>query len=284
MPKTSPALPRSAVVWGSVSHCRMAPKRHAFSYPMMTLELDVDELETGTINSLLFGYGRVRFLSIRNDDYLRGVGSLRHKVEELVRGQGVQEQLARITLVTMPRVFGYIFNPVSFFICFNQQDKLIACITQVHNTFGDAHVYPLVCQPSALPVEWRFSKAFFVSPFFDLEGEYRVLVEEEGKNLAVVVDLFKSGQQVFGSKLSGTAIPLTTANMAKTLLRFPLTCILTMPRIHIQAIILMVWTRLVPFVRPSPTSTYTIRSQQNRIHRARLWLLSTVRAIRLRLG
>ena len=272
----------SSVVWGTVSHCRMTPRRHEFAYPLVTLQLDVDQLEAGTLNSGLFGYNKTRFLAVRNADYLRGDGSLREKVQVAVREQGIQAPLHRITLVTMPRVLGYIFNPVSFFICFQTDDKVIACVTQVHNTFGEAHVYPLVCEPQAMPVEWRFAKSFFVSPFFDTEGEYRVVVEREGAVLGVEVDLFKSVQQVFASALRGQARVFSVANLLKTFMRFPLTLVLTMPRIHIQALFLFLWAKVTPFVKPPPASPYTIRSRQNRIHKARLWLLSKMRIIRSR--
>lgn len=247
---------------------------------MVTLQLDLDELESGKLDSLLFGYNTRKFLSVKVPDYLRGEGTLREKVLSELLKQEAEEVPARITLVTMPRLCGYIFNPVSFFICFNQQDQVIACVTQVHNTFGEAHVYPLTCVPKPLPVEWQFDKAFFVSPFFDTEGRYRVVVEQEGAQLGVVVDLFKGGEQVFGSAIRGVAKPLTLANLLKTLIRFPLTFLLTMPRIHTQALVLLLRLKLEPFLKPPPSSPYTIRSQQNRIHKARLWLLSKMRDMR----
>jgi DUF1365 family protein len=283
---------RSAIVRGTVFHCRMEPRRHEFSYPVVALELDIDELERNQLNSLLFGYERDRLLSIRVSDYLRepepdcqpismeNSGRLRKRIESEILRQGGVESPARITLVTMPRLCGYIFNPVSFFLCFDSQDKLIACITEVHNTFGEAHIYPLVCQPSSLPVEWRFPKSFYVSPFFDTTGEYRVVVGSEGQKLDIKVDLFKAGEMVFGSSLTGAAKGLSSANLLKTLIRFPFTLLLTMPRIHLQALILFARTKVTPFLKPTPASPYTIRSQQNSIHKARLWLLLKMRQLR----
>lgn len=271
---------RSSLVRASVFHCRMVPRKHAFSYPMVTLQLDVDELESGENDNLFFGYNVKRLLSVTRSDYLRGQGSLRSEVERELSLQGVDESPHRITLVTMPRLFGYIFNPVSFYICFNSEGALVGCVTQVHNTFGEAHIYPLVCAPRQLPVEWRFQKSFFVSPFFDAEGEYRVSVIDEGKYLHVEVDLFKSGAQVFASSLQGAPIALTASNLIKTLIRFPLVLLLTMPRIHLQALILFLRVRVTPNVKPAPFSPYTIRSQQNSIHRMRLWFLSQMRRMR----
>jgi DUF1365 family protein len=271
---------RSSLVNASVFHCRMTPRKHAFAYPMVTLQLDLDELESGANNSFLFGYNSRRLLSVRPSDYLRGEGALRQKVERELRPQGLVEPPHRITLVTMPRLCGYIFNPVSFFLCFESQGALVACVTEVHNTFGEVHIYPLVCAAQKLPVEWRFQKSFFVSPFFDAEGEYRVAVLDEGSDLHVEVDLFKSGSQVFASSLQGSPIALTTPNIIKTLIRFPLALLLTMPRIHFQALMLFLRARVTPVTKPDPISPYTIRSQQNIIHKFRLWLLSQMRRMR----
>jgi DUF1365 family protein len=281
---------RSSIVTGKVYHSRMLPRRHEFSYPMVVMQLDIDQLEAGDDNSLIFGYKKWRLLSIWTADYLRDLSfgaasgslntksSLRERVEAEISRQGVARMPERITLVTMPRICGYVFNPVSFFLCFNQHEQLIACVTEVHNTFGEAHIYPLVCEPQELPVEWRFPKDFFVSPFFDRHGEYRVVVENEGQKLKVEVDLFKSGIQVFASSLTGAARVLSVANILKTLISFPLALLLTMPRIHFQALILFFRERITPYTKPVPTSDYTIYSQQNIIHRARLRLLSMLRA------
>ena len=276
----SARVSRSGIVWGSVGHCRMSPRKHAFSYPMVTLELDLDELESGALDSWIFRFNRAGVLSVKRCDYLKLASSLRAEVEQMLSDHGMKAKPNRITLVTMPRLFGYIFNPVSFFLCFDTSDKLIGCITQVRNTFGEAHLYPLVCEPQALPVEWRFPKDFFVSPFFDSNGEYRVAVRDEGAKLSIVVDLYKDAQLVFGSELKGEAKPFSGFNLAKTLIKFPFTLILTMPRIHIQALILFVYIKLKPFIIPEPASPYTIYSRQNSIHKARLWLLAKLRSWR----
>jgi DUF1365 family protein len=286
--RTDSSSVRSSIVLGSVYHARFSPKEHRFQYPMLTLQLDVGELERGDLNSAIFGFNRRRILSVKANDYLcaddRAAAAdqkLSVRVCQLLASHGVSNAPARITLVTMPRLLGYVFNPVSFFLCFDLDNNLIGCVTQVHNTFGEAHIYPLVCTSSALPVEWRFAKAFFVSPFFDSIGEYRVVIEREGDELSIVVELFKGqesgGSCVFTSKLKGRAKVLNSLNILKSLIRYPLILFLTIPRIHMQAIFLLFRAKLVPFVKPKPSSSYTIRSRQGFIHRARLWFLDRMR-------
>jgi cyclopropane-fatty-acyl-phospholipid synthase len=271
---------KSSIAWGEVGHFRAVPKPYGFSYPIFTFQVDVDELEKLSLSPRLFAFNKVALLSIRADDYLHGAGSLRERVERELQSQGISTRPARITLMTMPRFLGYIFNPVSFFACFDDNGRVIGLLTQVNNTFGETHIYPLVCEPAELPVSWRFSKEFFVSPFFDREGEYTVVFESEGERLGVLVELKREGLTAFTAFLRGSASPISRKRLLGTLLRFPLASVLTMVRIHLHALILYFKKGLTPYVKPQPASKQTIRSKQNLIHTMRLRLLSFLRAVR----
>jgi cyclopropane-fatty-acyl-phospholipid synthase len=271
---------RSRIIWGSVYHWRKSPREHSFSYPVLTMAFDVDELPSIDINPRLCAFEKRAVLSVRGDDYLEGEGTLRDKVERVLLQHGCREKPARITLVTSPRYFGYVFNPVSFLACFDATDRVIGLITQVNNTFGDTHVYPLVSEPTSMPAIWRFSKGFFVSPFFNMEGTYEVALESEGETLHIRVDLHHEGEKAFKASLSGVGRPVSRGQLLKTLIKFPLTLLLTMPRIHLQAMKLYFKSRANVYIRPEPSSAYTIRSRQNIIHKARLALLALLRKAR----
>lgn len=271
---------RSRIVWGAVDHWRKGPREHSFSYPIFTFAFDVDELSSLSIAPRLVAYEKRAIFSVRSADYLQGEGSLREKVERVLVSHGHREPPARITLITSPRYFGYVFNPVSFFACFDANDQVVGLITQVNNTFGDTHIYPLVCAPQSMPVAWNFSKDFFVSPFFDMEGSYEVALESEGGHLSVRVDLHREGEKVFAARLAGDGSLLSRRQVVATLKKFPITSMLTMPRIHGQAMQLFFKARAHVYTRPKPTSAYTIRSRQNIIHKARLGLLSLLRKAR----
>lgn len=271
---------RSQIVWGSVFHWRKSPREHSFTYPVFTGMFDVDELLSLGVAPGLFAYNKRAMLSLRASDYLDGEGTLREKVERVLVQHGRSERPARITLFTSPRYFGYVFNPVSFFACFDAQDRVVGLITQVNNTFGDTHIYPLVCDPTPMPVTWHFTKGFFVSPFFDMEGMYEVALESEGATPHIRVDLHRGSEKVFAASLKGTGRPFNRAQLINTLIKFPVTLLLTMPRIHLQAMKLYFKARVQVYIRPRPSSAYTIRSRQNIIHRARLALLAVLRKAR----
>lgn len=268
-----------AIVRAQVEHWRAAPQEHAFRYPMVTLRLDVDPLSDLRRRPFLFAFDRWAICSVWGRDYLTGQGSLREKVEGILRAHGVNNPPARIELITMPRILGYVFNPVSFFICYDSGGLVTACITQVNNTFGETHIYPLVTEPKRAPVSWRFPKEFFVSPFFDREGEYVVALNELDRRLDIEVDLWKGGERVFGSSLRGDSLAFSRTNILKTLVIFPWNVLLTMPRIHLQALVLFFRRKAVPYAKPKPSSVYTVRSKQNLIHRVRLGFLSFLRLI-----
>lgn len=270
----------SKVSWGEVGHWRAGPREHAFSYPVFTFELDVDEIERLKVAPRLFGYERRAVFSIRSKDYLVGEGGVRAKVEQVLLQNGQSIRPEKITLITMPRYFGYVFNPVSFFACFDQEGRVLGLVTQVNNTFGETHVYPLVCEPSPMPVVWRFQKEFFVSPFFDTSGEYEVTLGQVGSSLSLSVDLYRDGEKAFAATLEGKAEAVTRSRIWATMRKYPITSLMTMPRIHGQALALFFKAKATPFPRPEPSSRYTIRSRQNIIHRARLALLSLLRALR----
>ncbi len=273
---------RSKISWGRVDHWRAGPKEHSFSYPIFTFELDLDELETLSISPRLFGYEKRALFSIRSADYLEGTGGLREKVERILKAHGQPIRPDRITLITMPRYFGYVFNPVSFFACFDQLGRVLGLITQVSNTFGESHIYPLVSElarePTLMPVSWRFPKEFFVSPFFDRRGEYSVTLRREGEKLSVQVDLDREGTAVFSALLEGDAQPLSARTVLTTIRKYPITSFMTMPRIHGEALKLYFKVGATPYPKPNPANRYTIRSRQNIIHRVRLQVLAFMRA------
>jgi cyclopropane-fatty-acyl-phospholipid synthase len=268
---------RSALYWGEVGHWRSGPKEHSFSYPIFTFSLELSDLDALSIAPRLFAYERSAVFSVRKRDYLHGEGTLRERVEAVLRREGVSEMPGRITLLTMPRYFGYVFNPVSFFVCRNDRDEVTALVTQVNNTFGETHLYPLICQPCAGSHTWRFPKEFFVSPFFAREGEYSLTFEEAGERLGIRVDLEKDGAVVFSGRLGGIVRPLTRGNVMKTLARYPITSLLTMPRIHSQAMKLYGRVGATIYDKPEPLNSYTIRSHQRWIHRVRLALLGLLK-------
>ena len=212
---------------GSVMHRRLTPFAHGFRYGLAMYRLDLDELDAIDQRLRLFGVDRARPVSFRRGDHLPDVRAL-------VSARGVEDAIARVELVTGCRVFGYVFNPVSFFFCYAEGDRLVAIACEVHNTFGESHTY--VLRAEAAPGEWREKKVFHVSPFFTLDGTYRFRFSVSDSHLDAGIDLFRDGALQFVSHLRLDRRPLTDREILRHLVRYPLITVKVMAAIHWEAL------------------------------------------------
>lgn len=257
----------SRIIPVRVSHKRLFGKEHEFSYQLLGLLVDLDELPRLDKGSKLFGYNRTRFFSIHDADYLReGSGSIRQKLGELLRGKGssAMDQAARILLLTFPRVLGMVFRPVSFYYLLGQNGTLITAVAEVNNTFGEKHAYVLSGsegQPE-FPARFRAAKDFYVSPFFDLEGEYAFSFSDPVDALDVSVDLIKEGKVAFTARMEQVSPgkALVDNNILLQWLRHPMAANLTFARILRQAGSLYFWKNLSFHSHHRSLSPMTIRT------------------------
>ena len=254
---------RSMIFEGFVEHIRVKPVFHRLRYPLYFYCIDLDELSEMDKKLPLFGYNRMWPVSIYDADYLDGgPGPIKDKVMHLLGQSGLASEVQRILLVTQPRYFMGIFNPVSFYYCFGKNGNLSCIVTEVNNTFGERHVYVLKDardQGNVYPAVFTTDKAFHVSPFNDVSGSYEMSFSEIGAGLDIHVDLLRDGEKVFGAQLSGRSRPMTTREQLSVILRHPLIPRLTMARIHWEAAKLFFLRKLSYHPKPSPMSIMTIK-------------------------
>lgn len=267
---------RSMIYWGDVSHVRREPRKHGFTYPLFTFALDLDELDQPFFRGRLLAHNRFGAFSLWDSDYLdEERGGIRERLDRWLAAEHGMERPHRVTLLTMPRVLGYIFNPVSFYICEHADGTLHSLLTEVNNTFGEKHLY--LSRPespgASLPLTFEFDKRFFVSPFFPVDGFYRLSLERAGSDFRIKVELVRGAEAVFSATLRGSGEELTSGRILKTLSVFPLTALLTMGRIYRQAAVLYFRRSVTIYRKPAPSSAATVRSSQRLVHRLRLWVL-----------
>ena len=242
-----------AVCFGAVMHERHVQAHNRFIYPSAFLRLPLSRLDT--LRVPLLGIERASVFSFRNRDHGARDGSpLLPWIHALLRAQGLAEICdGEIVLQTMPRIFGFVFNPVSFWFCHDRAGALRVVLAEVSNTFGERHNY-LVHHPDQRPIvagdELRASKCFHVSPFFPVRGEYRFRFEQRGAVHAVSIDLWDSDELQLSTRLSGRAEALDGRAMRKWLARQPFMTLGVVARIHWQALRLAL--RRVSFFRKPP--------------------------------
>ena len=240
---------RSHLLEGIVRHRRAQPFTYELEHDVFYVALDLDELDEVPRRVRLIGRNRPNLLSFRDRDHLEPpADDVRASVLKHLRTSGVDPTGWQITLVTNLRVFGYVFNPASFFLCRDVDGALRVVIVEVHNTHGERHLYTLT--PETAGGETFVSsmeKAFYVSPFIDPVGSYTVRVRDEAGRLRITINESKDGQLQLHASLDLARRRLTSRSVARMLLRYPLVTHKTIGMIHLHA--LRLWRRGAQFHR-----------------------------------
>ncbi|WNC88953.1 DUF1365 domain-containing protein [Paraburkholderia sp. FT54] len=232
------ADPAAWLLTGKVMHERLRPKHHRFTYPVFYVRCDLDRL--ASLDSGWFGIDRWRPLSLyRRDHGPRDGSDLAAWMREQLSAAGMEEANGRIWLQAFPRVFGYAFNPVSFWFCHDRDGQLRALFAEVRNTFGERHNYLLSASGNApITADTRLTcrKVLHVSPFCRVEGGYTFRVRQACNSASVSIDYHDADGLLIRTALGGRLTPLTRASALAALLRQPLLTVGVVARIHWQAL------------------------------------------------
>lgn len=255
---------KSKIYTGFVEHSRLQPVAHTFQYPIYFYGLDLDELVQLDQTLFLFGYNRRRPVSIHDKDYLDDhPGGIKKKLIRILKEKDSSLSVTSIFMVTSARYLNYVFNPVSFYYCFDQENSITAMVAEVNNTFGERHVYipekTQISDKTGDIEKYHTEKVFHVSPFNNMGGMYNFYFPMPGKNIDIRIELIREKNTVFSARLFGAPIELTSANLIRTMLRHPIIPHLTKPRIFMEAARLYFSKRLKYHDKPEPISPMTIK-------------------------
>ena len=244
------------LIRGHVVHERLRPRRNRFSYPVFYLRLNLAELHAH--DSLLFGVDCRRPVSISTRDYGPRDGSnLLVWGRNLLRDHGIEAD-GDIWLQTFPRLWGHVFNPVSFWYCHHRDGALVAVLAEVNNTFGETHLYLLKVDPVSGEAECE--KTLHVSPFCKVEGRYRFRFRTTARNHVTRIDHSDSEGLLLKTAISGRAVDLSDSALAWSVAKHPFQSVGIVARIHWQA--LKLWAKGVPFFSKPPRPEKNITLQR----------------------
>ena len=243
----------SALYTGEVEHLRLRPSRHALRYRLFNLLLDLDELPQLSRRLRLFGFDRAGVVSFHQRDHGAGAATgLRDWVDQQLQAAGLQTG-GHVRLLCMPRVFGHCFNPLSVYFCYHPKGWLSAILYQVNNTFGQRHSYliPVVGQEASGLVRQACEKAFYVSPFMDMDLRYEFVVHPPAGRIAVTVNVLDEAGLLLRASFAGGRQPLTDGGLMSALVRSPFLGLKVVAGIHWEA--LKIWRKGIR-LRPRPAA------------------------------
>ncbi len=251
------SLHTPAIGLGHVRHARLRPARHAFAYRSFFLRLPLRSLAAQPWPYRWLRRNGAGVLAFNDADHGVG-GDPVAWIDGVLARAGITDARGEVWLHTLPRVFGYVFNPVSFWFCHRSDGALRAVVCEVNNTFGERHCY-LLAHDDGAPLTWgeemTAHKVFHVSPFCAVEGQYRfrfmLARRDDGAHFVGRIDYDGAEGPLLQTSIDGRLVPLTDRALRRTLVAFPAFTFGVIARIHWQA--LKLWRKRVPyFAKPLP--------------------------------
>lgn len=243
---------------GTIVHARQRPAVHRLRYRVFYLLLDLDELPALDRGFRLFSYNRPGVFSFHNADHgARDGSNPRDWARSQLRKAGIDTQGGRIDLLCMPRVLGYVFNPLSIYYCYDHGGDLVAVLYQVSNTFGESHTYLVPVQDASGSVlHHGFNKELHVSPFIPMECRYEVTLRLPGPDTSVIIRETDSQGPLLAAAFHGVRRKFDDRFLAAALVQFPLLTLKVIVGIHWEA--LRLWLKRTPFFRHPPRPTHSV--------------------------
>lgn len=256
-----------SIMVAKVMHHRLIPASNLFFYNMFYFAFSAERLFQKSGNRLL-GFNKSGLLSLKANDHGDKFGKMDIKewLKSLLDIIDIPDiECKNVMLVTLPRVMGYIFNPVSFWLVLDTHQKLRAVICEVNNTFGERHVYICVHPDKREILDSDIivaDKVFHVSPFIKREGYYQFKFGFDGKNFSAVIDYYTDdNKKMLLTSVMGRIKPVGNAEVLKAFFSYPLITLKTIFLIHFQAVkILLKGIKYIP--KPIQNSTTITQSSE----------------------
>ncbi|MBY0573025.1 MAG: DUF1365 domain-containing protein [Undibacterium sp.] len=250
---------KTTLISAKLMHARLRPVLHRFVYPVFMLRLNLNEAyqEPEKLNSYLFGLNLRRPVSIYFKDFGPRDGSNLYVWAKALLAQHEIHDVAEINLQSFPRLFGYAFNPISVWYCYNHAAQLVATLAEVNNTFGEHHIYLLKNEDGlgiANQVELSAQKMMHVSPFCEIKGHYQFKFNERREKTSLIIDYHDQDGLLIQTALFGRKTEFSSRQLLYFFLRQPLLTFGVFFRIHWQALLL--WKKRVPFFKQIHSHTH----------------------------
>jgi len=238
----------SSIYNGSVIHKRFKPKKHFFKYRVFSLFLDLSELKELNNKLNFFSLNKFNLISFYEKDHGERDGtSLLEWVKNNLRRNNISTDDIKVKLLCYPRILGYVFNPLSIFFIYDNNESLVSILYEVKNTFGEQHTYVFKIGGENKLIQNNCSKKFHVSPFIEMDCNYFFRILNPGDKLSVIIDQYDQQGKILFASQDGIRSDLTNKNLMNSYLRHPLMTFKIISAIHFEAFKL--WIKGIKFVK-----------------------------------
>ena len=238
----------SCIYNGQVIHKRFKPKEHFFKYKVFSLLLDLSELQLLEKELKIFSYNKFNILSFYDIDHgPRDGTSIISWVKDNLKNSNIYSEEIKIKLLCYPRVFGYVFNPLSIFFVYDKNSNLVSILYEVKNTFGEQHTYVFKIDKNNILFEHSCKKKFHVSPFIEMNCLYYFKILKPEDKLSVLINLNDDNGKLLFASQDGQKRELNNKNLVISYLSHPLMSFKIIGAIHFEA--LKLWLKGVNLVK-----------------------------------
>jgi len=222
---------------------------------VFSLLIELDEIPELSKRLRLLRFNRGGLFSFHEKDHGDGGATpLRDWVERHLAEAGMPINGGRIAVLAYPRMLGYVFNPLSVFFCYDRDDRLVAILYEVANSYSERHTYVIPVEDDA-SIRQTADKVFYVSPFLPVAGQYEFSIESPGAKVGVSINLRDADGLLLRASFHGGRKSLTDFMLAGVFFRYPLMTFKVMAGIHWEA--LKLWRKGIRFRRHAPLAAVT---------------------------
>jgi DUF1365 family protein len=241
-------IKNSFIYTGTVIHKRFKPKIHSFNYKVFSLLIDLSEIDLLHKTLRLFSYNKFNIISFFNKDHgPRDGSSLKNWVIDNLKKNNIESNEVEIKLLCYPRIFGYVFNPLSIFYVYDKNSDLVAVLYEVKNTFGEQHSYIFKTKKEQNLIQHVCKKKFHVSPFIEMNCVYFFRLLKPGNKISVIIDVQDPDGKILYASQDGIKSELNNNNLFKSYLKHPLMTFKIIITIHFEAFKL--WIKGIKFIK-----------------------------------
>ena len=241
-------IKNSSIYNGTVIHKRFKPKVHFFKYKVFSILIDISEINLLHKNLKIFSYNSFNIISFYDADHgPRDGTSVKKWVIKNLKDNQIDTKDIKIKLLCYPRIFGFVFNPLSVFFIYNKKSELISILYEVKNTFDEQHTYIFKNRENENLIKHTCKKKFHVSPFIEMNCTYFFKILKPGDKISVIIDQYDEEGKLLYASQDGSRIELNNKNLFLSYLKHPLMTFKIIAAIHFEAFKL--WIKGIKFIK-----------------------------------